>query len=222
MSRFSTNRGLQVTLLLLLLPLLTIACSRPVGLHGNDGAAQADKSQVPFQDGPVQDGSGAGASDPNSQPQDHSQKAEGGLPFRDSQSLPVGTLLTVRLKNAISTDAPSASSTFEAVVEEPVTIEGTTLVPRGASVAGRVESARASKIRGNRNYVRLRLDSIGVAGRDLPVQTSSLFAHGDASVTPLTGDATPAALIHLEKGHRLTFRLTEPVYIASQQPISSR
>jgi hypothetical protein len=215
MSRCCRLRGASISPVILCL-LLAVGCSRPVGLHGNDGAAQGDKAQVPFQDG--QSGSGNTAA---LTPPDRVQKAEG-LPFRDSQSLPVGTLLTVRLSNPITTDAPGASGRFEAVVEEPVSIEGNTLVPRGASVAGRVESARASKVRANRNYIRLTLDSMDIAGRDFQVQTSSLFAHGNASVTALTGDENPAAVIHLEKGHRLTFRLTEPVYVASQQPISSR
>ena len=215
MSRCYTPRGAGISVVLVFL-LLEVACSRPVGLHGNDGAAQGDKAQVPFQDGPSAPGGASQAS------QDHAQKAENGLPFRDSESLPVGTLLTVRLTNSISTDAPAASGKFEAVVEEPVSIEGSTIVPRGASVSGRVESARASKTRANRNYIRLTLDSMDIAGRDFQLQTSSLFAHGNASLTALSSDENPAAVIHLEKGRRLTFRLTEPVYLASQQPISSR
>lgn len=210
-------RSQGVALFLLLISfLLTFGCSRPVGLHGGDSAAQSDASQVPFQEGQVLETEAA------SRREASAAKLESDLPFHDSKSLPVGTLVTVRLKNSISTDAPSASGTFEALVEDPITVEGNTVVPRGTSVSGRVESARASRIKGNRNFIRLRLDSIDVAGRDLPVQTSSLFAHGIASVTALSPDANPAAIIQLEKGHRLTFRLTEPVYLASQQTVSSR
>jgi hypothetical protein len=209
------HRGAAIFLLLPCF-LLTFACSRPVGLHGGDGAAQSDATQVPFQEGQGLE------NEASSRREASAAKLESDLPFHDSKSLPVGTLVTVRLKSSISTDAPDASGTFEALVEEPITVEGNTVVPRGASVSGRVESARASRIKGNRNYIRLRLDSIDVAGRDLPVQTSSLFTHGMASVTALSPNANPAAVIQLEKGHRLTFRLTEPVYLASQQPVTSR
>lgn len=209
------HRGAALFLILSCL-LLTFACSRPVGLHGGDGATQSDKTEVPFQDAQALETEASGHREASA------AKLESDLPFRDSRSIPVGTLVTVRLKNSISTDAPDASGTFEALVEEPITVEGNTVVPRGASVSGRVESARASRIKQNRNYIRLRLDSIDVAGRDLPVQTSSLFTHGIASVTALSPDATPAAVIQLEKGHRLTFRFTEPVYLASQQAVSSR
>ena len=78
-----------------------------------------------------------------------------------------------------------------------------------------VESARASKVKRNRGYVRLTLDSIDLAGKDLPIQTSSLFARGIAPETD------PSA-VTLEKGRRLTFRLAESVSIVPQQIISGR
>lgn len=218
MSQFGGRRRVIVGPALLLL-LLAAGCSRPDGMQSNDGAAQGDQHPVPFHEG---ERTGPSPSSASAAAQEKGPKPETGLPFRDSQSLPVGTLLTVRLKNPISTEGPGPSGTFEAVVDEPVTIEGNTLVPRGASVAGRIESARASRTKRNQNYVRLTLDSIDVAGRDLPVQTSSLFAHGKANVPPPEQGADSAPTIHLEKGRRLTFRLTEPVYVASQQPLPVR
>ncbi|HET6180223.1 MAG TPA: hypothetical protein VFE61_25100 [Candidatus Sulfotelmatobacter sp.] len=86
---------------------------------------------------------------------------------------------------------------------------------RGANVAGRVEAARVSKVKGNRAYLRLTLNSIDVAGKDLPVQTSSLFARGTAP----DGDVS-ARVITLEKGRRLTFRLAEPVFVANQEALN--
>jgi hypothetical protein len=128
-------------------------------------------------------------------------------------------LLTVRLRNPISTDNPGASGTFDAVVDEAVTVEGSMLIPRGATVAGRVESARASKVKHNRGYVRLTLDSIDINGHDFPVQTSSLFARGDAGKAQAPEVDAPGRGISLEKGRRLTFRLTEPAYVARQRAI---
>jgi hypothetical protein len=97
-------------------------------------------------------------------------------------------------------------------------------------VSGRVESARASKVKRNRGYVRLVLNSIHLAGMSLPIQTSSLFVRGNASDVQ-SGETThgettqgeaaqseaSAAVIRLEKGRRLTFRLTEPAYVAASQ-----
>jgi hypothetical protein len=201
--------------ILLVLPLLLVAgCSRPVGLHSDDNGAQAGQHDVPFQNG-------AGNEPSSNAGQEHGLTTESGLPFRDDQSLPVGTMLTVRLKAPITADKPGASGTFEAVVDEPLMIDGNILIPRGSTVAGRVESALAFKATRNRGYVRLILDSIDVAGRELPVQTSSLFARGNLGNLAGAGGDASVAVIHLEKGRRLTFRLTEPVYLASQHPISA-
>jgi len=206
MSRFPRARNLAVWPVLF--ALLTVACSRP----GTDRAAQNNQHQVPLQDGSADDSSSLGVP----LAQGKNLKPESSLPFRDSVGLPAGTLLTVRLKTPISADSPGASGTFDAVVDEPVLVEGTTLLPRGASVAGRVESAHASALRRNRGYVRLTLDSITVGGQELRIQTASLFANGNAGETQsAAGDASPR-VVRLESGRRLTFRLTESVLIASQ------
>jgi hypothetical protein len=220
MSQIGRRRSLLVGPALIFL-CLAGGCSRPVGLSGNDAPAQSEQHPVPFHDG---DGTVSADVPSTAVPavRESAEKGEGGLPFRDAQSLPVGTLMTVRLRNSISTGSPEPSGSFEAVIDEPVTVDGNTLVPRGARVAGRVESARASRMKRNRNYVRLTLDTIDLAGHDFPVQTSSLFARGKANEAPPTQDESMPPVIHLEKGRRLTFRLTEPVYVAAQQTVSVR
>ncbi len=212
MSRF--RRPGALTLWLLLLPLAwESGCSRPVGLSGPEGAGAPDPHQIPFHEG---NGDTPGASDASSAGQEKGLKPGTDLPFRDPQSLPAGTLLTVRLKNPVSADNPNGRGTFEAIVDEPVTIENNILVPRGVSVVGRVESARSSSARisapKSNGYLRLTLNSIDFGGKDQPLQTSVLFARGSAS-----GRNVPPGLITLEKGRRLTFRLTDPAYFSLQQ-----
>lgn len=202
MSRFHPLRGLMTGLALLML-LQNAGCSRPAGLNAAEGNAATDTRQVPFH---AEEGKAADSSATSVSPaSDKSAKAEIGLPFRDADNLPAGTLLTVRLKNAASTENPEGSGRFDGVIDEPVTVDGNVLVPRGVSVAGRVESAHSSKAQGS-GFVRVTLDSIDMAGKDLHLQTSSLFARGNG--------ASPGPTLHtttLEKGRRLTFRLTEPV-----------
>ncbi len=235
MSRFRglkslTMRPRLLTLLrAMLLALLGAAsCARPGGPPSDEGAAHADQHQVPFEAGDAatpghpDEFSTAKGTNANS-----GSNSGAGLPFHDTQNLPAGTLLTVRLKNPISADNSGSNSTFDAVVDEPVVVAGNRLIPRGVTVSGRVESARASSVGKNRGYVRLALDSIQFTGANLPVQTSSLFVRGLASpggagndgVAP--GGSAPGespAGIRLEKGRRLTFRLTEPVYLAVSHP----
>jgi hypothetical protein len=218
MSRFRRPQGLTILPMLLVL-LWAVGCARPDGLQTDNGAAHAEQHQVPFHDGDVA---------PDAHPNDSSAtpgtalNPDPNLPFHDSQNLPAGTLLTVRLKNPISAENPAAEETFEAVVDEPIEIDGNKLVPRGAPVAGRVESARASNVRRDRGYVRLALNAIDLAGASLPIQTSSLFVRGNAGDTQVSQVKDPQngasfAVVRIEKGRRLTFRLTQPVYVAAPQ-----
>lgn len=202
--------------------MLTIGCAPPVAQQDN-GPAPSDPNQVPFHDA-----SGTPQANSASTPgeQSASPNIEAPVPFHDPQNLPAGTLLTVRLKNAISAQNPGVKRTFEAVVDEAVVVEGNKLVPRGATVMGRVESARSSDVGRNRGYIRLALDSIHLGEVSLPISTSSLFVHGDTGNTTVSqgdalhnGDPRP---IHVEKGRRLTFRLTEPAYVAASQRTSVR
>lgn len=136
------------------------------------------------------------------------------LPFRSSDVLPAGSLLTVRLKSPITAAEDGISKTFEAIVDEPITMEGNASIPRGTIVSGRVGAAHIPNLRPDRGYVRLGLESVNLDGLDLPVQTSTLFAR------QIAGDLHPG-MIRLEKGRRLTFRLAEPFYPGAQHTSAS-
>ena len=217
MSRFRGPRGLSVGTILLTL-LCAAGCARPSGLQTGEDAAQPDQHQVPFHDG---DGTPPRPGD-SSAAQDNRLKPEADLPFHEPPNLPAGTLLTVRLKNPIFAENPGSNGTFDAVVDQPVVIDGNKMIPLGATVSGRVESAQASHQKRNRGYVRLTLRSIHLAGLNLPLQTSSLFVRGSARLTQfeqtqVRQGGTAAAVIQLEKGRRLVFRLTEPVFVAASR-----
>lgn len=208
-------------LMALLSMLWTVGCARPAGPQTDEATVHADQHPVPFHE------PGATAR-PGDSPatQENGRSPESGLPFHESQSLPAGTLLTVRLKTPVAAENPGINGTFEAVVDEPVVIEGNKLVPRGAMVAGRVESARISNVKRDHGYVSLALDSIHLGGVSLPIQTSSLFVRGNAGdPQAAVGEVAPGetlregstVVIRLEKGRRLTFRLTESAYVAASQ-----
>jgi hypothetical protein len=183
-------------------------CSRPA----MQADARVNPHPVPFRD--AGQGPSTAVSDSGGV-----SKSETGLPFQPVEDLPVGTLITVRLKDFISADRTSPDNTFEAVLDEPVKIDGNVVVPRGAVVAGHVQSAQISDIKQSRGNIRLELESIDIAGRELPVQTSTLFARGTAHLTFTNGGKSSTNVMTLERGRRLTFRLSEPVYMAAQRPI---
>jgi hypothetical protein len=195
---------------------MAVSCSRPGGMQ-DSATAPGGQHQVPF-NGTEQGGIGASSHDVSGKSQDQGPQSD--LPFRDPRTLPAGTLVTVRLASPVSADGLATSGTFNAVVDDPVVVDGITVIPRGANAAGLVESSRTSSVKRNRGYIRLTLESINVAGRSLLVQTSSLFAKGNA--TGNADDASPDSsnIVHLNKGRRLTFRLADPVILASQQEIA--
>ena len=226
--------GLQLTLLILS---LAAGCSRPVGLQGTADSHQPDPQSVPFHqdsDTSVAGNSGPHAGTQRADTQDESDTVgTRGVPFKTASArlLPAGTLLTVRLESSLSSARLDIGRTFIAAVNEPVVIGGSTIVSRDATVQGRVESARVSGVRRDAGYVRLTLESIRIEGKDVPLQTSSLFARGTrgdvhsgdwTADTSRTGQST---IIRLKKGRRLTFRLTEPVDLgngAGEDPVSKK
>jgi hypothetical protein len=247
--------GLMTAGAVLLALSVVLSCSRPAA----EPDAAAVKTDQPLVDGGQQSGSSGDSSVASSEVRVSQAKSEnkliptaaahslaayslsghssGAHSFSDSDILPAGTLLTVRLEKALSADAPEAGGVFDAVVEEPVVVNGVTIIPQGVGVAGRIEAARASALKRSRAYVRLTLASIEVGGRDLAIQTSSLFARGrsdatamleDAdsfgSVTPI-GSVSPISLVnsvHLEKGRLLTFRLVGPVTVPGERAVAAR
>jgi hypothetical protein len=185
---------------LTLLLLCAVACTHPAGTPTGQSPLESDR-QAPFQHD---------ADSPGSVSSEDPETPGNTVPFHDSQNLPAGTLLTVRLNNPVYAETSIASASFEALVVEPVVVEGSVIVPRGAIVAGLVESVRASQVKPSRGYVRLTLQSIQIGDSEIPVHTASLFAP-QASFH----DAAPS-LVRLEKGRQLTFRLTEPAYTSNQ------
>jgi|SRR5215469_1371222 len=177
--------------------LLTFGCSRPTPDLPAESATQGNAT--PFQ--------GQTATDVATTSQASSVgEQDTSPPFQNSDVVPAGSLLTVRLKAPL--DAVSGSRTaFEALLDEPVTVEGNPLIPRDAVVSGEMESAQVSKTRPDRGYLRLTLTSVQVDGVSVPIQSASLYVRRQPS------DAGAPIAIRLEKGRRLTFRLKEKVFL---------
>jgi hypothetical protein len=198
------------------LPLLICLCSLGCAHPANQNPAAKSNQPAPFRDL----GDSAVAATPWESSLAIPQEGAGpprDLPFHP-RNLPVGTLLSVRLNDAISDGR--AGATFTASLDEPIVIDGRILVPRGAAVAGQVESAERTNPSDRRGYLRLTLSSIEVGGRDLTLSTSTLFAKG--ALGKAQGPLYVGSKVQLESGRRLTFRLTEPLFLSGQVAISRR
>lgn len=114
-------------------------------------------------------------------------------------SIPAGTPIYIRLQSSVSSHSAHSGDAFEAVIDEPVVLNGETVVPRGAQAIGRVVEAKPSGRLHASGYLRLTLASIMVNGRAVPVETSSVFAKGGAhkkrNLAMIGGGAGAGALI---------------------------
>ncbi len=131
--------------------------------------------------------------------------------------LPEGTSISIRLQNSLSSGTLHAGDTFSAILDQPVEVEGATLVAKGSSATGRVlESKPASSSGGlpQDGYLRLVLVSLNVGGRAVTIETSSIFAKGGAREgrKPEAGTKPKDAVVTVDR--QLDFRIAQSVDLA--------
>ena len=113
--------------------------------------------------------------------------------------VPAGTVLTVRLGQAVGSKISSPEQTFSATVARPVEIDGRTVIPAGASASGTVVDAKPlGRFKGGAE-LQLRLTSVTVRGSERLVSTSSVVrtekGKGKRTAVLAGGGAAVGALI---------------------------
>jgi hypothetical protein len=201
----------RVATVLLMLSLLC-ACSRP---PADNASNSADSQKLPF---------------------DREPRSTGISPSQSlipsTTKLPEGTPIPIRLQKALSSASSHAGDTFSATIDEPVVIDGQTLVDRGTPATGRVLEAKpASSFRGSSlepGYLRIVLVSVNISGRPVAIETSSIFAKGGSrdERNPAAGAASGAGQEDKDKDkdivfgidRRLNFRLAQTVDLQPDLP----
>ena len=132
------------------------------------------------------------APSPSSQPPYHelSSDAAGVSPTHALTAvvIPRGTPIVVRLQSVLSSAGSRPGEVFNAVLDEPIVIQGDTLAPRGTVITGRVLSTNPSGPSLQPGYLRLTLSSVNIAGKTFTLHTSAVFAKSvlDESSNPNT------------------------------------
>jgi hypothetical protein len=113
--------------------------------------------------------------------------------------VPAGTVLTVRLGEALSSKDSQSGQTFTASVITPVEVDGKTVIHAGATATGTVVAAQpAGKFKGA-SLLQIKLDNITVDGHSHAIQTSSVSrsekGKGKRTATMIGGGAGAGALI---------------------------
>jgi hypothetical protein len=133
-------------------------------------------------------------------------KQSGGLPRRDSGNvfrpdastpapaasrtsrgeLPAGTVLTVRMIDAVDSQVNQVGEEFRASLDEPLMINGETVLPRGANLVTKLVDDKESGKLSGRAELTLDVVSIEVDGRRVDVNTAEVTTQSE-SRTASTG-----------------------------------
>ena len=113
--------------------------------------------------------------------------------------VPAGTPVIIRLQNSISSASATPGQSFDFTVVEPIIVDGKTIAAAGANGVGRVVAARSSGRLHNAGYLRIAMASVEVQGKQVPVQSSSIFIsggrYGKRNTAFIGGGAGAGALI---------------------------
>ncbi len=97
-----------------------------------------------------------------------------------STTFPAGTELTIRMEEAVDTDRNRVGDTFRASLDQPLEVDGRTVVPRGAQVTGRVAYAKESGRVSGQSELILELTELTVNGKTYPMSTSDYSEVGSS------------------------------------------
>ena len=141
------------------------------------------------------------AANTSSQPANPGMQPAPKLQRRAAQPIviPAGTVLTVRLGQAIGSKISSSGDTFPATLAAPVVVGGATAIPSGAEAEGTVvQAAPLGRFKGGA-VLRVALTSVTVNGTPRQVQTAALSrsekGKGKRSAVMIGGGAGLGALI---------------------------
>jgi hypothetical protein len=151
------SRGWSLVVSLLLL-LTLAACSKPANNAAGNPADQNTAAQP----------GAAGGSTP----------ANNAAPPQASQPQPVvvpaGTMLTVRLREAVGSKISQPGQSFSATLSSPVAVDGNTVIPAGAAAQGVVVDAKPlGRFKGGA-VLQLKLSSIRVGASEQSIETSAV------------------------------------------------
>src|SRR5271166_696884 len=95
-----------------------------------------------------------------------------------SVTIPAGTRLSVRTIDSIDSSKNQVGYRFEASLEEPLWVDGSVVVPKGADVYGRLDESKETGTFAGRSRLKLQLTGIVVDGQSVPLVTGEYEVSG--------------------------------------------
>ena len=126
----------------------------------------------------------------------------------NTATIPAGTTLTVRTVSLVSSK-DVVGRTFEATIDQDVSVKGKVLLKAGTKAFGRIQSSRAKPRQSA--PLSVELTSISVNGRNIAVKTSSVQPESNPKTARQLRTGITAGTSVLQPGSRLEFQLAQPV-----------
>jgi hypothetical protein len=92
--------------------------------------------------------------------------------------VPEGTKINVRLTQAIDVDISYAGQTFKAIVDDPITINGSIVIPRGATATVQAVTVQQSGSMKGSDKISLKLHSLSIGGQVYDVSSGYVESKG--------------------------------------------
>jgi hypothetical protein len=116
-----------------------------------------------------------------------------------SVTIPAGARISVRTIDSIDSTRNRVGFRFQASLEEPLWVDGSVVVPKGADVYGRLEGSKETGTFTGRSELRLELTGIVVHGQTVPLVTGeyevSGKSKGESTAKRTVGGAAIGTLI---------------------------
>ena len=116
-----------------------------------------------------------------------------------SGTLPAGTNITIRMIESVDSETNKVGQTFRASMDQPVMLNGQTVIPRGAdAVVKLVDSKDSGKLTGKADLT-LSLQSVSINGHFVDINTQSInkesASQGEKTAKVAGGTAAVGAII---------------------------
>lgn len=116
-----------------------------------------------------------------------------------AQTIPAGKQLPVRMIDNLSSETSKAGDAFHGTLEQGITVNGRTVLPKGADVYGKVVSAHPSGRLSDPGELELVLTSVRTRSGSYPVQAEPFRIKGEShtknNVTKIGGTAAAGTLL---------------------------
>jgi hypothetical protein len=98
-------------------------------------------------------------------------------------TLPAGTVFTVRMIDSVDSSVNEVGETFRASLDEPIVVDGRTVVPRGADVTTKLVSVQEAGRISGRSELALILYDVTINGRKYEITTEEVSQQGSSRGT---------------------------------------